>query len=281
LCKVSKNKRTKDTFDSVIKKATKHELGQRYRSVELMKKDIEALSKLKSEKKKTSKLVFVEGLRPGIGVTHICLCLAKWISSYGTVSLLDFSRNHHLKSEALKGRLTNQGILKLDEFNLIPVINKIRFEEGLDVKIIDCSGMTKEEVENLRESLVADLALEDLSIINCLVFSGKHALYEELKAIKNYDKDYIVLANLISAKEFYDYQRVFFDRELYRIPCIYDWRESPIVLDELLGDFRSLSLEIQVNKKAIGSLIYEKFVAFRKKISLFVKSKIQKKEAYS
>ncbi|MBQ2473620.1 MAG: serine/threonine protein kinase [Lachnospira sp.] len=237
LAYMCQKKQTKDDrFKEIIKKATKHEKSQRYKSVANLKRALTAILEELEVTKETSKIIFVRGMRSGIGVTHICLSLAKWMGQFTRVSLIDQSTNNHLRTEGLKGVLSKDGSLELEGFNVIPNYNNfIEVNDDARVKIVDFSGRSENYISQKRKELTG---FEDVTLIECLVLSGGPALFEEILSLKNVPEETLVFMNLLSAKDFYECIRLMDRREIYRIPCIYNYKEDYKILDETLAGFR-------------------------------------------
>lgn len=227
-----------DRFKEIIDKASKHEKNQRYKSVKSMIKAIKNVLDELEVTKETSKIIFVRGIRPGIGVTHICLSLAKWMAKFTSVCLIDQSANDHLRTEGLKGVLDENGCLKLEDILIIPNYNNcIEVNVNTKVKIIDCGTKSKTWLDQKHKEVME--SNEDVQLIDCLVIGAKHAFFDDLKALEKEAFDTVIFANLLSSKDFYDCARLVDKRELYRIPCIYNWSKDYAILEETLGTFKN------------------------------------------
>lgn len=259
-CDVSKEN---NMLDEIVKKCIKHEPSQRFKNVKKVRTELEIALNTFSSTEETFTYIFVSGIRRGIGVTHICLCLARWIREYTSVSVYDYSQNNHLRTEALKGNLESNGSFNLNMINIIPQTNEtINIMDNSRVRIVDCGLLADNNIDKLKESLLSKS--ENNRAINLVVMGGGHGIYDELEQLKNVHKNCALFVNLVSARAFYDYANLLYEREMYRIPCIYDWQDSSDVLEQMLYEFKSEYLSEYVGKGRITA--YDRICFFTKKI---------------
>lgn len=270
LAYMCRSRGTKDNqaFDSIIQKCIKHEPKQRYKSIKKVSIELKKILAEVEKEQETSKIFFIRGSRPGIGVTHICLCLAKWISGYTSVKVYDCSTNNHLRTEGLKGYLGDDGSLIVENISIIPNVNNtIQIEDDSKIKIVDCSGLTWQEIVSIRSEMIRRFNDVNLMIYDCMVVGGKHGIYDEMLILNEANnKNCILFANLMGGRDFYEYTRIMPEKEIYRFPCVYEWKDSVKIFDKVLVDFKNEYIGSCLNEGKVKELRNYGLFKFAKKL---------------
>jgi len=118
-----------DSLESILKKACQLRKEDRYSNVSVLREALMAKisiektsSLLEKIQEETSKVILVQGIKAGCGVTHLCYGIAQYLRSRGTdVCIVDFSQQQCLKTlEYQLNSVLKQEILFYEE---IPIIS--------------------------------------------------------------------------------------------------------------------------------------------------------------
>ena len=131
------------------------------------------------------------------------------------------------------GTYTRDNVVMLPDYRgCIEVDN-----QSTRVIIVDCGNIA----DNGRLPEVKDLITDNSkssTSFNILVVGGKGAIYKEKQVLEKIEDNVIVMTNLLSAKDYYEYNKIIaINKKCYRIPCIYNWNESNPIFDETMNDF--------------------------------------------
>lgn len=212
------------TIGPIVEKCIRHNPSQRYQSISALREELLSLTKIQQVIKEKTSFdesydIYVSGTKPGVGVTHFCLCLSVFLAERKKrVVCIRHGDHQDLIAEAQKGELTADGTYYLNGIFLLPEYNgNICCEvSSYHYRVHDC-GVKKldqnqpEEVQKRQRSvriLIGDYGYrkDDLLIM-------EHELPET-----------VIFINHISGRKFYQFLRKDKrEHQYYRIPYIYDW----------------------------------------------------------
>lgn len=220
----------------VVKKCTRHNFLMRYSGVTSIQKELEIIiNKNDGVYKEQSYLIYVAGVRSGVGTTHVALCMAHFFERIGhRCIVIDRSGNEHLLMEALKGKLDSDGMYNCNNIQILPDYKgNIQVDcSKADVIIVD-GGC--EICDNYEEDTSIVLGNRIVTRFMCLVVGNYINRDEEKRILKH---NGVVMANLVGADTFYKLSN---NKQLgkifYRMPCIYEWYNANPIFDETMLDF--------------------------------------------
>lgn len=158
-----------DTIGPVIRKCIRHNQSQRFNSIEELKKElIKVLNQENNKNVNTDNAydIYVYGIKPCVGTTHLSLCLAAFLKRFFVGKKVLYIRQGDRKDiflEAVRGRLTKTGAYKSHGIYIMPDYGDcIRCDlSEFDVIVHDC-GVSDSLVNNCGKSTYADLTEDDL-----------------------------------------------------------------------------------------------------------------------
>lgn len=241
----------------IINKCTRHNRKLRYKTAADVKKDLERI--LYKNEKNNKKIgnyhnIYVYGGKSNVGATHLCLCLASFlIKNNFKVVCIESEGKTDLRSEALKGSLCKDGTFYYNGISILPDYNEtVRYNlDDFDFRIIDC-GIYKEDKEQRSSERTWQEKYESdyMRIIVDVIGYTKDTV---CRRIINESEDTYIFLNHISGKKFYEYAGLFGRKNVYRIPCVYDYKEQNEILnmsfEESLSDaFKDICMKADKGK---------------------------------
>ncbi len=264
-------------LNPIYNKCIRHNRMLRYKSVKDIRKDLEQLLYV-NKKQVTGKShnIYVYGRRSGVGATHLCLCLASFLAKrkYKTVCIED-SRRNDLRSMALKGSICRDGTFYYKGINILPGYSEtVKYDiSDYDFRIIDCGSSTDYyESENIWDKKYG------CSSMKILVDVIRYDYDMQCSDIAGESDDLHIFLNHISGRSFYKIAGILQRKNVYRIPCIYDYNDKSDILEESFKEslneaFPGLCIS---DKKTYG--IERSFYSIVGKIKTSFRKKVRKKE---
>lgn len=264
----------------IIRKCTRHNPQLRYKSMELLRCDLERIiKKAEKEKSEHSYIINIAGTKHGCGTTHIALCMAHFFGQLGMrVVVADSAGNENIRQAALGGRLlpdglfVNRNVHFLADYNNAVEIHTNPF----DIAIVDCGVFCE---NNPLNGELFNMMPHDSEIINIIAAGAKYDIDGEKGMICKTDENCCVMVNLFDQKQFYEYTKYVVNfRRCYRIPCVYRWYGNVVCFEETMKDFVQdnmpfVSKKIKNNiKKEFENFLYEKFQSVRHKVKNLLQS---------
>lgn len=268
-----------DTIGPVIRKCIRHNQSQRFNSIEELKEElIKVLNKENNKNVNTNNAydIYVYGIKPCVGTTHLSLCLAAFLKKFFVGKKVLYIRHGDREDiflEAVRGRLTKTGAYESHGIYIMPDYGDcIRCDlSEFDVIVHDC-GVSDFSVDNCGKSAYAEtVAKEHIQCCDRLkqavcrdkpariIYVGDCGYRKSdiafMNNIGNTGEKISVFINHISGKAFYNFIRdnrgggkpkiMKKDKDspvkYYRMPCMYEWYESNKLFEEAV--IEALELE--------------------------------------
>lgn len=241
-----------ENLKKIIKKCIRHNPIERYSQVDRVRLDLQKILKeLSKETSKESLEINVIGMKQGIGTTHICLCLTKYLNSIGIKTVcIDATETNAMLELIENGTITPVGTYKLYGAYLLPDYNesiKVNYEEEYQIIVRDCgfihepvyeNGITC-ELDSLHKNIVEnknDIDKKAIVLVGCGKYFEQKKLYKAIEILSKYANMSCIL-NHMSGKQVYSFiQRSYMKQKVYRMPCKYEWSTSEDALDEMFGE---------------------------------------------
>lgn len=208
----------------IIEKCMRHNPNQRYQSISALREELVSLTKIQQMRKEKTSCdesydIYVYGTKPGVGVTHFCLCLCVFLAGKKKRAVcIRHGDRQDLIAEAQKGALTAEGTYFLKGIFLLPEYNgNIQCDvSSYHYRIHDC-GVNNPEQKKKRNGQEQHRAFHIL-IGDC----GYRR--DDLLKIEQEPPETIIFINHISGRKFYQFLKgAKEEHQYYRIPYIYDW----------------------------------------------------------
>lgn len=241
----------------VIKKCIHHNPLQRYRNVTAVWKDIcdvTCKNNLKKGEADKSQKIYIYGTRRGIGTTHICLCIAAFLTRRGYQTVcVEQADSEDIFSEAKKGQLQKNGTFLWKGVSICPEYQGMIIADlsEYDYIVMDCG-------------VCAELPLE--SNIKVAVTEFGYRERQEMQEICNTNEKCLIFVNHTDGEAFYEkLKKAKTDRKYYRIPCVYDWWKGNEMLSTVLEEAMAEGFpeNFRVHKKGGGVIDWAKNIRKR------------------